>query len=153
MESIHIYGDIKMKCVYCDRDNNDFVLFNQTTDYSRIEISLNKQGMLRVRYYDSKDTNFITQDIVNINFCPICGKSYKRCTRHHLNNSKNSYSTEIKTIPTINIPDLIEWLMQEKYNIDENSDDMSEEFEREHKWELSRNCFINKIIKYIERLK
>lgn len=45
---------------------------------------------------------------------------------------------------------LIEWLQSQKYiTVDENSTDMSEEFENEHKWELSRNCFINKAIKHI----
>ena len=45
---------------------------------------------------------------------------------------------------------LIEWLLGKKYiNVDENSTEMSEEFGKEHLWELSRNCFIAKIIKYI----
>lgn len=56
--------------------------------------------------------------------------------------------------PVISIPALISWLNDQKYtNIDETSDDMTEEFEREHRWELSRNCFINKMIKQLEELK
>ena len=48
---------------------------------------------------------------------------------------------------------LIGWLLGEKYNnIDENSDNMTEEFERQHQWELSRNYLINKTIKYIEQM-
>lgn len=50
--------------------------------------------------------------------------------------------------------DLTEWLLGEKYiNVDETSDNMTEEFEREHRWELSRNCFINKVVKHLEELK
>ena len=46
---------------------------------------------------------------------------------------------------------LIEWLKGEKYTcVDENSREMTEEFENQHKWELSRNCFINKVIKHLE---
>lgn len=46
---------------------------------------------------------------------------------------------------------LIEWLLGKKYIvIDENSTEMTEEFEKNHQWELSRNCFINNIIKFIE---
>lgn len=46
---------------------------------------------------------------------------------------------------------LIEYLLSQKYiTVDESSLDMTEEFEKEHKWELSRNYFINKVIKYIE---
>lgn len=56
--------------------------------------------------------------------------------------------------PVVSVPDLIKWLSEEKYtNVDEVSDSMTEEFEREHQWELSRNCFINKVIKHLEELK
>ena len=61
-------------CTYCDRKDNDFVLLNQTVEYSGIEMSLSRQGFLRVRYYDSDNQNFITQDIVEIKFCPNCGR-------------------------------------------------------------------------------
>lgn len=54
----------------------------------------------------------------------------------------------------IKIPALISWLNDQKYtNVDETSDTMTEEFEREHQWELSRNSFINKMIRKLEELK
>ncbi len=57
-------------------------------------------------------------------------------------------------VPLIEIPALISWLNDQKYiNVDETSDDMTEEFEREHQWELSRNCFINNMIRKLEELK
>ena len=47
---------------------------------------------------------------------------------------------------------LIEWLLGKKYiTVDENSTEMTEEFEKKHQWEVSRNCFINKVVKYIEK--
>lgn len=64
------------KCPYCQIDNNDFTLLNQTMDYSGIEIVLNRQGMLRVRYYNDDFVNFDSQEIVNIKFCPMCGKRF-----------------------------------------------------------------------------
>lgn len=77
--------------------------------------------------------------------------------------SRNEYIEEIKetgiigkwdSVPLINIPALISWLNDQKYiDIDETRDNMTEEFEREHQWELSRNCFINKMIRKLEELK
>jgi hypothetical protein len=45
--------------------------------------------------------------------------------------------------------ELIKWLQGEKYLIDNHSTTMTEEFEREHKWELSRNRMIDKTIQKI----
>jgi hypothetical protein len=53
---------------------------------------------------------------------------------------------------TISVKALISWLKDQKYNIDESSDSMTEAFEKEHQWELSRNCFINKMIKQLEEI-
>ena len=63
-----------MKCEFCSRKDNDFVLLNDTTDYSGIEMSLNRQGMLRTRYYDDSSHIWFSEDIINISFCPICGR-------------------------------------------------------------------------------
>lgn len=46
--------------------------------------------------------------------------------------------------------ELIEWLKGEKYLLDEHLATMTEKFEEEHKWELSRNIMINKAIKKIK---
>jgi hypothetical protein len=64
-----------MGCKYCNREDNCFVPLNKTTDYSGIEMSLNRQGMLRVRYYEQgKYDLWYSEDIINVNFCPICGR-------------------------------------------------------------------------------
>jgi len=68
-----------MSCKFCDKDNTDFGLLNETMEYSGIEIAMLFKGMLRARYYPtlSYEDLFENQDIVNINFCPICGRSLK----------------------------------------------------------------------------
>ena len=60
-------------CPYCDAKTNDFISINQTVEYSGIEIALNRQGMLRVRVYESGQETFTAQDIVEIKYCPNCG--------------------------------------------------------------------------------
>ena len=65
-------------CKCCEHENNDFVLLNETADYSGLEMSLNRQGMLRVRYYEDISRVWFSEDIVNIKFCPICGREFKR---------------------------------------------------------------------------
>lgn len=76
-----------MSCHFCHSDSNDFVKLNTTEEYSGIEISMHEKGMLRCRYFkfdefNSREedgvryspTTFESQDIVNIRFCPICGR-------------------------------------------------------------------------------
>jgi hypothetical protein len=49
---------------------------------------------------------------------------------------------------------LIEFLQGKKYlQIDENSTEMTWEYEQEHAWELSRNKFIESVIREIEQMK
>lgn len=51
------------------------------------------------------------------------------------------------------LSELIEWLNGERYLINHKSTTMTEEFENEHKWELSRNRMIDKTIQKILELK
>ena len=44
----------------------------------------------------------------------------------------------------------INWLEGEKYIIHCKLDEMTEQFEKEHSWELSRNRMIEKTLKYID---
>ena len=64
-------------CPYCENQNNDFVPMNQTVEYSGIEIAINRQGMLRTRVFDD-NKDLVTQDIVEIKYCPLCGKLFKK---------------------------------------------------------------------------
>ena len=52
----------------------------------------------------------------------------------------------------ISIRAMISWLEDQKYSIDETSETMTWAFEKEHQWELSRNCFIDKMIRKLEEL-
>lgn len=62
-------------CQFCQNDNNDFITLNQTMEYSGLEMSMNRQGMFRVRHYDQfDDDTFTTQDMLQFKFCPYCGK-------------------------------------------------------------------------------
>ena len=46
---------------------------------------------------------------------------------------------------------LVEWLLSNRYiRVNEDSTEMTEEYEKEHSWELSRNTFINKAVKHIK---
>lgn len=67
----------EIKCKYCEHENNDFVIINETTDYSSIEMALNRQGMLRVRYYDDYSQVWFSEDIINVKFCPMCGRKFE----------------------------------------------------------------------------
>ena len=48
--------------------------------------------------------------------------------------------------------ELVKWLQSERYLIDNKSYAMSEEFERKHQWELSKNRMIDKTIQKIVEL-
>ena len=64
-------------CKFCEADNNDFVIMNDTIDYSGIEMAINRQGMLRVRYYMYNGIDrFESQDILNVKHCPMCGREF-----------------------------------------------------------------------------
>ena len=65
-------------CKYCENENNDFVLLNDTNMYSGIDIEINRQGILRVRVFSDEMDGFVTQDILSVNYCPICGREFKR---------------------------------------------------------------------------
>ena len=92
----------------------------------------------------------------------ICKHETEWC-KNHMHYQTCGYYRELEStgiigkwegVPIIEIPALISWLNDQKYiNVDETNNDMTEEFEREHQWELSRNCFINKMIRKLEELK
>ena len=65
-------------CKFCTQPDNAFVPLNDTAAYSGIEMSLNCQGMLKVRYYGSGSIRYESQDIVNIRHCPACGREFEK---------------------------------------------------------------------------
>ena len=71
-----LIGESKFMCQYCKERNNDFVILNNANMYSGIDIEINRQGMLRVRVFNDEMDGFITQDILNINYCPMCGRKF-----------------------------------------------------------------------------
>ena len=70
-----------MSCPYCGIDTNQFNPINQTVGYSGIEVSLNRQGLLRIRVLDCSSREptigLLSQDVVQIKYCPMCGKQFQ----------------------------------------------------------------------------
>ena len=73
------------KCVCCG-STNDFSMINrETCRNSGVVVSINRQGMLRFRYYPpmmdgsgSFVTVFETQDNINLKYCPFCGREFEK---------------------------------------------------------------------------
>ena len=99
--------------------------------------------------------NDLFQDYGSLECCPFCGEPIDRDKDEYIEEIRRSgIIGEFKGDPVISIYALISWLTDQKYiNIDETSDTMTEEFEKEHQWELSRNCFINNMIRKLEEIK
>ena len=58
----------------CEQDYR--VQLNDTVGYSGIEIVL-LGSTLRVRYYEGDAPKFVSQDMVQFDFCPLCGRSIR----------------------------------------------------------------------------
>lgn len=72
-------------CDFCSSSDSSFIVMNKdTVKYSNLEIAMDNSGTLRVRHlYDVVRNNqlvqgFDTQDVLNIAFCPICGKAINK---------------------------------------------------------------------------
>lgn len=64
---------MKMSCMYCIKG---YPLPLQS-DYSGIEAGfINDNGLLRILAFDEND-NLQTQDIVSLNYCPMCGRKLR----------------------------------------------------------------------------
>lgn len=58
-------------CEYCE-EKEGFTPLSNTSEYSGLEISMNR-NWIRCRAYMGKEI-FVTQDVVSIKYCPMCGK-------------------------------------------------------------------------------
>lgn len=68
---------MKMNCMYCTKG----CLLPLQSEYSGIEaVFINDNRLLRIRAFDEND-NLETQDIISLNYCPMCGRK--------LHNAKN----------------------------------------------------------------
>lgn len=62
-------------CEYCSIETKGFTMINTTSDYSFIEVSVSSMGYIRCRAYYDNDCNIPpTQEIVEIKYCPMCGR-------------------------------------------------------------------------------
>ena len=71
---------MKMSCMHCTKG----CPLPLQSDYSSIEAGfINDNGLLRIRAFDEND-NLQTQDIVSLNYCPMCGRKL-----YNVKNKKN----------------------------------------------------------------
>lgn len=90
-------------------------------------------------------------------YCPICNnKTRTKIRPDTVARNLPVFCPKCKNVTVIdtgenNISDFIKWIEGKKYiTVDENSDKMTEEFEKEHAWELSRNTFINECVRKLK---
>lgn len=68
----------RQDCPVCGGTDDSFVPLNASTaGYSGIEIAMARDGMLRARSL-GPDGGMLSQDIINVPFCPMCGKEFNR---------------------------------------------------------------------------
>lgn len=61
---------MKMNCMYCTKRYP----LPLHSDYSDIEAEfINDTGLLRIRVFD-ESYDLQTQDTINLNYCPMCGR-------------------------------------------------------------------------------
>lgn len=67
-----------VNCAVCGAPDNGFVTLNrETAGYSGIEIAVARGGMLRARSLN-EDGSMLSQDILNVPFCPLCGRRFDK---------------------------------------------------------------------------
>lgn len=66
-------------CKFCQHDNNDFTILNESTiEYSDIEFAMNRQGLFRAGVHDEFDPDSVkSQDLLMFKYCPFCGEKFK----------------------------------------------------------------------------
>lgn len=77
-------------CKFCE--SQDFLVLNPIGfEYTGIEMGLDNLGMLRVRVYtptEDEERDWELQDIVNINFCPVCGRPFNASNNRDRNGAE-----------------------------------------------------------------
>ena len=64
-------------CICHYKDAPFHAINGETVEYSGIEIAISHKGMLRGRYFNNEGF-MVTQDIVNIKYCPKCGREFNK---------------------------------------------------------------------------
>lgn len=68
----------KIKCVFCEGTDGGHNPINDTMPYSGIEIAMSTHCKdIRVRVYPSLgyDGGYEYMDLINIKYCPMCGRA------------------------------------------------------------------------------
>ena len=68
------------KCKFCNLQSGERGLLNDTAEYSGIEVVMMPFNAIRVRVFRDyeNDNTFRGQEVVVVNFCPMCGKKLKK---------------------------------------------------------------------------
>ena len=62
-------------CSCCKHDY--FNPVNKTVDYSGVEMALDNKGEFRVRCYNLDTQEMDYMDVINVRYCPMCGRRFK----------------------------------------------------------------------------
>lgn len=66
-----------MNCEYCNKIFPDYRKLPLQSEYSGIEAGfLDDKGLFRIRVFDMDDM-LDTQDIITLNYCPMCGRKLR----------------------------------------------------------------------------
>lgn len=65
-----------MACECCKPKPSNVVHVMNYPETSGIELAMTRDGDLRVRYY-SDDEPYVAQEVLQMNFCPNCGRNLK----------------------------------------------------------------------------
>lgn len=61
-------------CRYCEPKPDGVVYVMNDPEYSGIELSMHHAGELRVRYSEEGSDTYEAQEIIQMNYCPMCGR-------------------------------------------------------------------------------
>ena len=65
-------------CNFCSGSSSEFRRLNNTALYSGIEMAMDTGGLFRVRVLTDNGESFTTQEIIQMRYCPACGRKFRR---------------------------------------------------------------------------
>lgn len=65
-------------CKFCSGNSSAFRTVNATALYSGIEMAMGTSGLFRVRVLTDNGESFTTQEIIQMRYCPACGRKFRR---------------------------------------------------------------------------
>ena len=122
--------------------------FVEETDYTNMDLEKKRETVLN-KIKNGLITPFVLYGDVLTK--EVCINYNKKQGWIDLNSDGQPYKRQDSIIDSM-LEELIDWLIGERYLLNEYKCAMSEEYENDHKWELSRNRMIDKTIEKIKEL-